>query len=86
MRVKTTEPKFLGIKHALFSIRQGYLPKVGFEKMALKKGDSRDNRAQKLQDWGISEGCGYLGTGQNISELLGRTSYQGEVEGIGCGT
>ena len=66
MRVKTTEPKFLGIKQALFSVRQGYLPKMGFEKIALNKGDSRDNRAQKLQDWGISGGCGCLGTRQNI--------------------
>jgi hypothetical protein len=39
MRFKDHQPKFFGqIKQALFSVRQGCLPKMGFEKIALKVG------------------------------------------------
>ena len=73
------------LSNLYFLSRQGYFPKVGFEKIASSIGDSGVYIAQKnLQDWGVYKGweisggnLGYIETWLNMSKLFGRTSYQG---------
>lgn len=76
MRVKITEAKFLVINYALFSFCQtSILPKVGFEKMALNIGESRDNIAQKPARLGGFQGlC--------LPRNVGRTSQNHLAEHI----
>lgn len=78
---------------ALFSVRRGCLPKVGFEKIASNVGESRVHMAPKTARLGGFQGLGdfqmnfgYLVTWLNISELFNITSYQGGDQSIRCRT
>jgi len=85
-RVNTTKsecrplPIYLGynIKQALFSVRQGYLPRVEFEKTAFYIGEGGVYYSPQFQDSGFPGVFSYIGTWvehfQNIRQNI--LSYQ----------
>lgn len=70
---KSKDHFFGCIKQALFSVRQGCLPKARFERIALDTGDNGAYMAQKIcKARAVPRVFGYVGTWQNISKLFGK--------------
>lgn len=71
-----------------FPGKQGNLPRVEFEKIALNTGEGRVISPKKTarqgvfqEMWDFWRSFGYVGTWLNISKLLGRTSNQEVFKG-----